>query len=141
MKFWVELAPPAWKRGDAAHFINVEKRLQRQVGFLKKLRAQKVVESGPYAILNREVAGVSMLVNVDSWEHLSHVLHEDPMSIYQAPQVSYLADWDKAMAKHESTRGSDRTLEDDVRVDTGVELLRAEIAKLTEQLQAVLKKK
>jgi hypothetical protein len=125
MKFWVELEPAPWKVGNASHFINVERRLAQQVDFLRNLRKEKVIEVGPFAIINAAAAKAAFIVNTDSWERLSHLLHEDPMAVYQAPRIGYLADWEEAMAKHASTIGSSRatkSLEEDVRIDTGLYL-------------------
>jgi len=124
MKFFVNLKPAPWKVGNAAHFINVEKRLSRQVGYLRSLRDKKVIEAGPYAILNAEAASASFVINTDSWESLSRILHEDPMAVYQGPEIHYLADWEEAMAKHAETIGGDKSLVDDVVVDTGAYLPR-----------------
>lgn len=125
MRFFVELGPAAWKVGDASHFINIERRLKLQVPFLRDLRESGVIEQGPFAILNRVAPSPAFVASVDSWEHLSRVLHDDPMMIYQSPQISYLADWEEAMAKHAETVGSDdarRSLEEDVRIDRGLNL-------------------
>ncbi len=128
MKFFVNLKPSPWKVGNAAHFINVERRLRQQVGFLRGLRDQKTIEAGPYAILNAIAPSPAFIINADSWEGLSRILHEDPMMIYQGPDIHYLADWEESMAKHADTIGSDRarvSLEEDVRIDTGMNLPRA----------------
>src|SRR5215467_11308845 len=91
MKFFVELAPPQWKVGNASHFVNLERRLKQQVGYIRSLRDKKIFEAGPFAILNREAAATAYIINTESWESLSHILHEDPMFYLQAPQISYLA--------------------------------------------------
>jgi len=126
MKFWVELAPAPWKVGNAAHFINVESRLKRQVEFLRDLRDnQKVIEAGPFAILNAIAPRAAYIINSESWESLSRTLHDDPMFYLQGPQISYLGDWEEAMAKHADTAGSEHGIEDlqrDVRVDLGLDL-------------------
>lgn len=125
MKFLVELEPAPWKVGNASHFINVERRLQEQVAFIRKLRDSKALLHGPWAILNASAARTAYVINSDSWEHLSHTLHEDPMAVYQAPRISYLADWEEAMGKHADTIGSKSSrssLEEDVRIDLGVNL-------------------
>ena len=128
MKFWVELAPPPWKVGNASHFINVERRLKQQVAFLRDLRDnKKVIEAGPFAILNAPAPKGVYMINTESWESLSRTLHQDPMFYLQAPQISYLADWEEAMAKHADTAGSEHGLEDlenDVRTDLGLNLQR-----------------
>jgi hypothetical protein len=121
MKFWVDLAPAAGKVGNASHFLNVERRLKQQVSFLRSLRERKLIEAGPYAIINRAQAATAYIINTDSWEQLSKILHEDPMAIYQGPQIHYLADWEEAMGKHADTIGAERAgLEEDVRIDLGL---------------------
>lgn len=125
MRFWVELKPAPWKVGNASHFINVERRLAQQVGFIRGLRDNKVIETGPFAILNADAAKAAFVINAESWEKLSHILHEDPMAVYQVPRISYLADWEEAMAKHAQTigsKGSTKSLEEDVRIDLGLNL-------------------
>jgi len=125
MKFWVQLQPPEWKVGNASHFVNVERRLKMQVPYLRKLRESKVIEHGPYAILNAAAAQTAFIANTDSWEDLSHILHDDPMFYLQAPLIHYLGDWEKAMAKHAETIGGAEaaiSLEEDIRTDLGLRL-------------------
>jgi hypothetical protein len=125
MRFWVELGPPPWKVGNASHFVNLERRLKAQVPFLRGLRDRRVIEVGPFAVLNRIAPAPAFLINTESWESLSRLLHDDPMFYLQSPQIAYLADWEEAMAKHADTVGSDqgvRSLEEDVRVDLGLNL-------------------
>jgi len=127
MKFFVELAPARWKVGNASHFVNVERRLKHQVAYIRSLREKRVFEAGPFAILNRDAASTAYIINTESWETLSHTLHDDPMFYLQAPQISYLADWEEAMAKHADTiggEGSLHSLEEDVRIDLGLNLKR-----------------
>lgn len=122
MKFFVILRPAKWKVGNASHFINVERRLKRQVDYIRGVREKGKIEGQPFAILNAEAAMTSFMANVDSWEELSHILHEDPMAVYQTPEIHYLADWEQAMNKHAQTIGSDDTMKDlmeDVRIDMG----------------------
>lgn len=127
MKFWIELGPAPWKVGNASHFINLERRLKQQVSFLRDLRDRKIIEVGPFAVLNSIAPRPAFLINADSWESLSRLLHDDPMMIYQGPQISYLADWEEAMAKHADTLGSShgrKSLEEDVAIDLGLNLSR-----------------
>ncbi len=127
MKFFVELAPPPWKMGNASHFMNLERRLKRQVGFLRELRDKKTIEAGPFAVLNAIAPRAAFIVNTDSWESLSRTLHNDPMFYLQSAEVKYLGDWEEAMAKHADTIGSSHgahDLEQDVRVDLGLDLPR-----------------
>ena len=122
MLFHVELEPSPYKQGNAAHFINVERRLKLQVPFLRKLKDEGIIVDGPWAILNCAMPRVAYVAECESWEHLSRVLHDDPMMIYQAPRISYLSDWEEGMAKHADTIGSEggRTdLEQDVLIDQG----------------------
>jgi hypothetical protein len=125
MKFLVLLKPSEHKVGNASHFINVERRLGQQVQFLRSGPARKIIDGGPWAVLNASAAYVAFTASVDSWEDLSHFLHEDPMSVYQAPEIHYLGDWEKAMAKHAGTVGSDssvKSLSEDVRTDLGLDM-------------------
>ncbi len=124
MLFLVNLKPSPYKQVNAAHFINVEKRLKRQVEFLRKLRDEGTIVDGPYAILNVAFHTPCFKVKADSWEQLSRILHDDPMFPYQVAEVSYLADWEEAMAKHADTIGSHSAEEDlmhDVLIDTGLD--------------------
>jgi len=137
MQFLVIHRPAPWKVGNASHFLNVERRLAQQVRFIRSLRDKKTIESGPYAILNAAAAMTAFIANTDSWESLSHILHEDPMAVYQAPDIYYLSDWEKAMGKHADTIGADRTLLEDVRVDAALDLPRQrDAAEATLQAQA-----
>ncbi len=123
MKFWVILRPSPYKQGNAAHFINVERRLRRQVSHLRQLRDTKVIIDGPYAVLNMAAPSPCFTVVAESWEELSRLLHDDPMFPYQHADIYYLADWEEAMAKHADTIGSEDAYADlmqDVLVDTGL---------------------
>jgi len=164
MEFFIELEPAPWKVGNASHFINIERRLKQQVHFLRDLRDnKKLITAGPYAILNAIAPRAAYIINTDSWESLSRILHEDPMMIYQGPRISYLANWEEAMAKHADTVGSEHgreSLEEDVRIDEGlnltrarepwqdvlfeqsreIQMLRAEIARLSKQIEDLEKK-
>lgn len=164
MQFFVELAPPPWKVGNASHFVNLERRLKGQVGFLRNLRDKKVLQAGPFAILNEIAPRAAFIIETGSWEELSRTLHADPMFYLQAAHVRYLGDWEEAMAKHADTIGSEhaaRDLEQDIRIDLGldlakprdpvqqiiaeqsrqVELLRAEIGTLLGQIETLKKEK
>lgn len=124
MLFEVTLTPHPAKQANAAHFINVEKRLKRQVEHLRKLREEGTIVDGPYAILNMAFPSPCFKIETDSWESLSRILHDDPMFIYQMADVRYLADWEEAMAKHADTIGSHTAEEDlshDVLIDTGLD--------------------
>ncbi len=124
MLFFVNLEPSPYKQANAAHFINVEKRLKRQVEFLRKLRDDGIIVDGPYAILNALFPSPCFKMQVDSWEQLSRILHDDPMFPYQVANVKYLADWEEAMGKHADTIGSHAAEEDlmhDVLIDTGLD--------------------
>lgn len=127
MRFLVILNPAPWKVGNASHFINIERRLQKQTAFLHELRDKKQFELGPYAILNAGAPKPAYVINTESWESLSQTLHEDPMAIYQEPEIHYLGDYDQAMNKHANTTGSASSvhgLAEDVRVDLGLDLPR-----------------